>query len=265
MSKIFTLQSKAIKAAQDERWEDAITCNQELIEIDPRNLGAYNRLGFAYLQSQDWPAAQKAYEHVLSVDSSNSVAQKYLDIIKKKKSVKLPKALRHTDFVDEPGKTKSTQLARLADSTTIEDLSVGSDCELNCSKSRISVKCDGQYIGSLPDDLTSRLRELLEAGNTYSVKIQSLKNNNVTVFIRELTRAESVAHLASFPSESSVLSLDSSELAREEEAPVYMGETGDDYGDNELDSESIEEALKKDHVPDEDEEDEVDVDDDLDD
>lgn len=249
MSKIFTLQARAIKAAQEERWDDAITVNQELIALDPRNVGAYNRMGFAHLQLKDWATAQKDYLKVLEIDSSNNVAQKYLDIIKKKKNVKLPKALRHTDFVDEPGKTKSTQLVRLADNNIVDDLSVGSDCELTPTKTRISVKCEGQYIGSLPDDLTSRLQQLMEAGNTYSVKIQSLKNNNVTIFIRETSRAEAIAHIASFPTESNVLSLDSSELAREEEAPVYMGETGEDSGDNALDSETIEEALKKGDTP----------------
>jgi tetratricopeptide (TPR) repeat protein len=245
MSKIFTLQTRAIRAAQEERWDDAISLNQELLEIDPRNTGALNRLGFAYMQKQDTSQAETTYQQVLTLDSSNAVAKKYLEAIKKKQPVRLPKALRHTDFVDEPGKTKSTQLSRLADADVLSNLSVGMDCELKPSKTRISVQCDGKYIGSLPDDLMSRLLPLVEAGNAYTIKVQSLKNNSITVFIRERDRAASVAHISSFPSESSsVLSYDGTEITREEEEPVYMGETGDDEGENELDSESIEEALK---------------------
>ncbi len=261
MSKIFTLQTRAIKAAQEERWDDAILLNEELLTIDPRNIGAFNRIGFAYLQKQNHGSAEKAYQEVLDIDNSNSVARKYLEVIRKKQPVRLPKALRHSDFVDEPGKTKSTSLCRLADADVINNLSVGMDCELKCAKTRISVHCDGKYIGSLPDDLTARLRQLMEAGNVYTVKIQSLKNNNVVVFIRERSRAETVAHVASFPSESGgILTLDASDISREDEEPVYMGETGDDEGENELDSETIEEALKNSFDTDDEEEETIDDD-----
>jgi len=263
MSKIFTLQTRAIKAAQEERWPDAIALNQELLEVDPRNIGALNRTGFAYLQQQSHQEAATAYQRVLEIDSSNSVAKKYLDIIRRKQPVKLPKALRHTDFVDEPGKTKSTNLSRLADAEVLSNLSVGMDCDLKPSKNRISVRCEGKYIGSLPDDLMARLIQLIEAGNVYSVKIQSLKNNNVTIFIRERERADVVAHIASFPNDSaSMLTLDVSDMSRDDEEPVYMGETGDDEGDNELDSESIEEALKVTYDSDDDSAREVPSDDD---
>jgi len=265
MNTLFTLQSKAIKAAQEERWADAVTFNQELLEHDMRNIGALNRLGFAYMQSQDTASAQKTYERVLEIDSANTVAKKYLDIITKKKPVKLPKALKHSDFVDEPGKTKSTQLARLAGPDVLAELSVGGDCVVKCSSSRMSVQCDNTYIGSLPDDLVARLLPLIKAGNLYTIKIQSLKNNNVTVFIRERERAAEVAHIASFPSESaSVMALDTAELARTDEEPIYLGETGEDDDSMALGSTALEEALNTDeyHDTDEDEDNRTDSNDD---
>jgi len=256
MNTLFTLQSKAIKAAQDERWDEAITFNQEMLSHDERNLGALNRLGFAYMQMQDPTSAKKTYEQVLAIDSANTVAKKYLDIIQKKKPVKLPKALKHSDFVDEPGKTKSTQLARLAGPDVLAELSVGGDCILKCSASRISVQCDNVYIGSLPDDLVARLLPLIKAGNLYTIKIQSLKNNNVTVFIRERERAAEVAHIASFPSESaSVMALDTAELARTDEEPIYLGETGEDDDSMAIGSTALEEALSTDEYHDDDDED----------
>jgi tetratricopeptide (TPR) repeat protein len=258
MNTLFTLQSKAIKAAQDERWEEAVTFNQEMLQHDNRNIGALNRLGFALMQLQNMSEAQKTYQQVLEIDSSNAVAKKYLDIIKKKKPVKLPKALKHSDFVDEPGKTKSTQLARLAGPDVLSNLSVGGDCQIKCSSSRISVQCDGTYIGSLPDDLVARLRPLIEAGNQYTVKIQSLKNNTVTVFIRERERAAEVAHIASFPSESAnVMALDTAELARTDEEPIYLGETGEEDDSMALGSSALEEALSSDEYHDEDDDEET--------
>lgn len=250
MSKIFTLQTRSIKAAQQEKWEDALALNQELLEIEPRNVSALNRMGFAYLQLQKLAPAKKTYRQVLEIDASNNVAKKYLKIIENKKPVKLPKALSHTNFIDEPGKTKSTKLSRPADLQTIESLSVGSDCQLEAKKTRVSVFCDGTYIGSLPDDLTNRVKNLLELGHQLNVKIQSLKNNKVKVFIRETMRGEGYEHIPSFPTESgSLLNLDSAEIARDEEAPVYMEATEEEFGSKELDSGTIEEALRKGDTP----------------
>jgi hypothetical protein len=101
--------------------------------------------------------------------------------------------------------------------------------------------CEKKYVGSLPDDLASRLRPLLEAGNTYSTKIQSLKNNSVIIFIRELSRDSAVAHITSFPTENlNVLTLDH-EMSRSEDSPVYGGADGEEP--EVIESAGIDEAL----------------------
>lgn len=270
MNTLLVLQNRAIKAAQEERWEDAQNLNQELLAADPNNLGALNRLGFAYLQDNHLRKAQQTYQRVLELDKTNAVAKKYLEVIKKankQQPVKLPKALKHSDFIDEPGKTKSVSLVRLADSETLENLSIGADCRFKTSKTRISVVCDGTYIGTLPDDIFLRLQPLIEAGNTYAIKIQSVKQNTVRVFLRELTRAESVQHVTSFPAETlSVLSLEHAELAREEEEPVIVSETGEEDDLRMLENRDIDQALEEDDYQDVDDADiEVDTDDDSDD
>jgi tetratricopeptide (TPR) repeat protein len=249
MNTLLVIQNRAIKAAQEERWEDAVVSNQEIIELDPQNVGALNRLGFCYLQLQKYPAAKKTYQQVLELDKTNSVAKKYLDVIARagNQPVKLPKALRHSDFIDEPGKTKSIPLVRLAGQDVLDDLSIGAECQFKATKTRISVQCEGVYIGTLPDDIFLRLQPLVEAGNTYSIRLQSLKTSNVRIFVRELTRAVSVAHITSFPNETlGVLSMDHSELAREDEVPVMVAETGDDGDDQVLDTRGIDEALEED-------------------
>lgn len=264
MNTLLVLQNRAIKAAQEERWEDAQKLNKELLEADPKNLGALNRLGFAYLQSGNHKKAKETYNQVLSIDKTNTVAKKYLKLVEraaKKQPVKLPKALKHSDFIDEPGKTKSVSLVRLADADTIEDLSIGADCELKSTKTRISVKCDGTYIGTLPDDIFLRLQPLLQAGNTYSVKIQSIKNNGVRVFLRETHRVEQVEHIASFPVDNiGVLTLEHGEIVREEEEPVIVSETGEEDDNHMLDNRDIDQAIEGRDYDDEDD-DEVEVDD----
>lgn len=254
MNTLLVLQNRAVKAAQEERWIDAQACNKDILKIDSENISALNRLGFAYMQNAQYEEAKKTYEKVLKIDFTNSVANKYLEVIEKAKTqpIKLPKALKHSDFIDEPGKTKSVTLVRLADAEVIEELSVGADCELKCTKSRISVQCEDKYIGTLPDDLFIRLQPLMEAGNTYICKIQSLKQGGVRIFIRETFRAKSVTHIPSFPTEAlSVLSLDHAEIAREDELPVVVSETGEDGDGNILETRDIDEALEEDYEDDE--------------
>jgi len=248
MNSLLIIQNRAIKAAQEERWDDAVSLNKQVLKIDDKNTSALNRLGFAYMQSGDHEKAQKTYNTVLKIDRTNSVAKKYLALVEKakqKKPVKLPKALKHSDFIDEPGKTKSVTLVRLPEIDVIEDLSVGAECVLHFTKTRISVKCDGIYIGTLPDDICARLLPLLEAGNEYTAKVQSLKNGTVRIFLREVSRAESMAHMVSFPSESTMtaLSLDNAEVAREDEEPVIVSETGEGDEDTALENRDIDEVL----------------------
>ena len=244
MNTLLVLQNRAIKAAQEERWIYAQSLNQEILNQYNLNISALNRLGFAYLQDNKTKEAKRTYEQVLELDKANAVAKKYLDILARKQPIKLPKALKHSDFIDEPGKTKSVQLVRLAEPEVISELSIGADCQLQATKTRISVQCERKYIGSLPDDITQRIQPLIEAGNSYTTKIQSLKNNTVTIFVRELARAGSVAHITSFPTDNlSVLAIDHTEVARDEESPVYVAETESDEGSSMLNSGDIDEAL----------------------
>lgn len=257
MNTLLVLQNRAVKAAQEERWVDAQELNQEIIKSDPQNISALNRLGFAYLQANEPDKARQTYESVLILDKTNTVARKYLDMIgkSKKQPLRLPKALKHSDFIDEPGKTKSVSLVRLADPEILDQLSVGAECVFKATKTRISVNCEDSYLGSLPDDVCLKLLPLIEAGNTYSVKIQSLKQGTVRIFIREVTRAATVSHISSFPNENiGLLSMDHSDLAREDEEPVITTATGEDHDDQMLDTRDIDEALEDDDYQEDDSE-----------
>lgn len=242
MNSLLVLQGRAVRAAQDERWEEAVKFNQEIIDLDDTNIGAYNRLGFAYLQLGQTSDAKKAYECVLKKDPANAVARKYWQSLQKKQPLRLPKALKHNDFIDEPGKTRSVHLVRLAGNDRLNQTSIGDDCKLDLKKTRIGVMCDGNYIGTLPDDLFLRLHPLLEAGNTYQVRIQSLRNNQVVVFLRELTRAPSVANTPSFPVDNSLLAQPIMSLDREDSKDSLDRDYGDEPGDA-LSAREIDDAL----------------------
>src|SRR3954469_21495062 len=52
---------EARRAALDGNWDDAIEINKNLLERDPKDSAAYNRLGRAYLEKQDYATAYEAY------------------------------------------------------------------------------------------------------------------------------------------------------------------------------------------------------------
>ena len=59
--------------------------------------------------------------------------------------------------------------------------------------------CDGNYLGMLPDDLGKRLNLLIKGGNTYQCFVKSIGVNDLSVFIRELTRVKKYRDIPSFP------------------------------------------------------------------
>jgi tetratricopeptide (TPR) repeat protein len=198
MSQVLKLQSQAIQAAKEHNWQLAVLHNQVLIKLEPQDINAYNRLGAAYLQLGNNAQAKKIFKQVLKLDGSNKLAIKHLEKIKKKQSSAPPK-FSNESFIEEPGKTKSIDLYRLAGKNVLNKLSVGQDCQLQLKNRYISISADGQYIGSLPEDISFRLSKLIKTGNQYSCRILACGANHCTVHLREIFRSKKNQHTNSFP------------------------------------------------------------------
>jgi tetratricopeptide (TPR) repeat protein len=193
------LQQLAINAAKRQEWEAAVTINTDILAQYPEDLGALNRLGVAHLNTGNKSAAKKAFDQVLKLDKSNSIAKKHLDKLKHNQNHTVV-AFSNEHFIEEPGKTKTVELHRLAGKNVLEKLAVGESCELKLKNRYISVeRQDGTYVGALPEDLSLRLANLVKTGNTYACFIQSLSMNSCTVYLKELTRSEKNTHVNSFP------------------------------------------------------------------
>lgn len=199
MNKLNTLQMRAIKAAKDLNWEEAVLVNQEIIDASPEDIGALNRLGLAYMQ-QGHPAKAKAsFSRVLELDNSNGIAKKHLDSIKHKKVHKQPLFSRE-QFIEEPGTTKIIELHRLASKSVLEDLPVGQVCQLKLKGRYISVEADEVgYLGALPEDLSFRLAKLIKRGNEYTCFIYSANPKSCKVYIKEVKRSKQNENINSFP------------------------------------------------------------------
>jgi tetratricopeptide (TPR) repeat protein len=197
MSQILKLQQQAINAAKSQEWEKAAQINQELIELKPLDTNALNRLGATYLQLNKTRKAQQAFKQVLEIDQSNRLASKHLQRIKAKQDAALP-SFSNESFIEEPGKTKSIELYRLADKNVLKKISIGQECVLQPKNRYISVCIDKTYIGSLPEDLSCRLAKLVKSGNKYACRVRSCDGVHCIVHIREIERSAKNRDIASF-------------------------------------------------------------------
>lgn len=199
MNKTHLLQLQAIQAAKSGDWEVAIAKNQELVELNPDDIGALNRLATSCLQVGKIDEARVALERVLELDKSNQIARKHLANINENKKAKKP-SFSSEQFIEEPGVTKIVELHRLANKATLHDLQVGQSCKLVTKNRYISVETqDNEYIGALPEDLSYRLTRLMNRGNTYDCLIHSANEKECHLYIKETFRSKKNENINSFP------------------------------------------------------------------
>lgn len=187
-----TSKNQAIDIALKGDWVKALEINKILLEENPNDVEALNRIGLAYTVLGKHDKAKKAYQKVLEIDSLNSIALKNI----KKFSKNSKKAVVDIDFrvnnifLEETGKTKIVDLINLAQSEVLTTLRTGQSVELIIKRLKVFVTHkDKKYIGVLPDDIGKRLIKFIKGGNKYEAFIRSASHNSTTVFIRELKRA----------------------------------------------------------------------------
>ena len=79
------LEKKAVEAALNLNWENAIKVNLEILKLGIKKAGVYNRLGKAYSELSNWQEAVKCFKKALEIDPINSVAEKGIENAKNKK------------------------------------------------------------------------------------------------------------------------------------------------------------------------------------
>ena len=226
---------KAIRAALEGKWEEAIEFNLYLIKDEPGDITALNRLAKAYTEIGDIEKAGDTYKKVLSLDKYNPIATKNLIRLKSKEKVKIQSSINpspaiQANFLEEPGKTKSTQLVRLTDADNLASLHIGQSVILEAKKRSVSVLLsDGTYIGTLPDDLSFRLGRLIRGGNKYETFVKGLPaNHGVLIFIRETERSRRYKNTPSFPMTTHATYQADLRHTELREEPLDTRETGED-------------------------------------
>lgn len=229
MNKKTVLSQKAIKAAKNQDWQLALDLNKEILNFDEGDLGALNRIGVSLLQLKDKPEAKKYFEKVISIDKSNSIAKKHLALIKSNKKANVP-TFAQNHFIEEPGKTKTVELHRLASKNVLSKLNVGNSCLLKPKNRYISIEANDQYIGALPEDLSFRLSKLIKSGNQFACFIRSISPSACSVFLKETKKSKKNQYTNSFPITKTQLTTinDIDDAFIEDEVPVQIVETDND-------------------------------------
>lgn len=198
------LPAKAIVAALSGNWKEAILLNKQILDKNPKDVDALNRLARAYCESGKVRLAKATSQKVLKIDPSNHIAEKSL---LKWKSLRGKSALAGSApapeaFLEESGKTKIVDLLHSGASNVIGQLDAADEVKLVFHPHRVNVVTpDDKYIGRLPDDLAARLRYLAEEGYEYRTIIKSIRDCQITVFLREIARPEKRRETPSFPPE----------------------------------------------------------------
>jgi len=200
MNQLLILQKKSIDLVKKGDWESALETNLEILKDNPDHVSTLNRVGFCYLQLNKKNKAKEVYERVLEKERLNPIAKKYLILIKQKGEIKQKQVDAFEDFVEEPGKTKIVSLGRLAGASVLSELSVASSCVLKPKGRYVTVLTQGhEYIGSLPEDISVHLSQLIKTGNEYACVIRSVSKQECTVFIKEKSQSPENKHVPSFP------------------------------------------------------------------
>lgn len=230
MSTLTDLKNQAVSAVKQSDWQAAVELNQHILEISPEDVSAMNRLAIAHVQLKDTQTAKKILHTVLELDKNNKIALKNLDKINKNKLCIAP-AFSRQNFIEEPGKTKTVALFRLAGKNVLESIAAGQLCDLKIKNRYISVEVGGIYIGALPEDISFRLAKLITDGNTYACFVRSCDTKNCEVYLRETFRSEKNQHVHSFmPSKLNLNPLSDIDevVALEENIPIEIIETDTD-------------------------------------
>lgn len=193
--------NQAIKATLSGDWENAIKLNKSLLDENPNDVEALNRIGLAYMITGNSKNAKSSYEKVLEIDPLNSIALKNLRKLKTdspKNSDGVTFVQVNNIFIEETGRTKVVELINLAQSEILLNLQTGQAVDMSVKRLKIFIHQSKNYVGVLPDDIGNRLIKFMNGGNKYEAYVKSANHQNVSIFIRELKKSAKFKDQPSF-------------------------------------------------------------------
>lgn len=198
------LNALAVRAALENRWEEAAELNKQILRQSPKDIDALNRLARAQSELGKVSLARKLAKEVIKLDPLNQIAAKSLAKWKNYDS-KRPtnSAISHcVSFIEEPGITKIVTLVNPGCAKILSKICAGEEARIITHAHRVVITAiSGKYVGKLPDPLSARLRNLISQGYEYKVYIKSLEDNGIQIFLKEIKRGKKSQKFSSFPTD----------------------------------------------------------------
>ena len=240
------IAEEARQAALAGEWEGAIALNHLLLEKNPRDAEAYNRIGRAQLEQGKFTEAIDAYTHALKVDKANLIARRNLQRLEllRKSDAGEPRekmAPRTATFIEEVGRT---WVDELIDPLALEDLaaiSPGERLELKIEDGVLIVTTpEGVALGKVDEKAAERIIQLMQNGNLYEVFALGISGDSLRVILREVYRDPRNGALVSFPRQVSATRayLRERDSLRARDESEFILHDDDDDGDDDRNSDS---------------------------
>ena len=194
-------KNQAIQTALTGDWNSAVSLNKSILQENPNDVEALNRMALAYMILGKSKSARNTYQKVLEIDPLNSIAIKNLRKLQgdsSKNSGDIVTIQVNNIFLEETGRTKVVDLINLAQAEILLTLRTGQSVDLSTKRLKIFISQGKKYVGVLPDDIGKRLIKLIKGGNKYEAFVKSASHQNVAIFIRELKRATKFKEQPSF-------------------------------------------------------------------
>lgn len=203
------VEEQAIRMALDGRWQEAAQLNLLLLEEEPNDVNALNRLGKAQSEMGEYENALASYSRALEVDPYNRIARRNMDRLaelvaarKRRKKPPAPEGERILPdfFISESGKSAVLPLRAIAAPDVLQELRRGQVVRLHASGQTVEVKTEAdQTLGRLDPRVGRRLAEFLQGGNRYVAAVVEAGERGVKVFVRETYQHPRFANRLSFP------------------------------------------------------------------
>ena len=247
----------ARKVALAGNWSEAITINQTILERNPRDAEAYNRIGRAYLELHDYNAAIDAYTQSLKNDKANIIARRNLqrlELLRRASNDAAPSgaiAPRSAVFIEEVGRTWVDELHNSLELEQLALVSPGEQLLLEIVDGTLFVTTtEGQRLGEIDGKTAERVIQLMSNGNQYEVYALGISSRSLRVILREVYRDLRNGSLVSFPRQVSATRAYQRERdslrARDESEFILLDDDDDHDDDSRLDSSDEEDTSDND-------------------
>jgi tetratricopeptide (TPR) repeat protein len=182
--------NKAISLAMQNRWEEAVDANEEIIEVFPNDADTYNRLGKALTKLGCYAEAREAYLKAFEIEPRNNIARKNLERLSHIEKISSKSGsgsgVDVHFFLQNGNKTTTVRLCNLASSEILSKMVPGDQVYLKIEGWRLLVENNnGEYLGEVDSKTGQRIIRLSKGGNKYQAAIANINENEGRIVIKE--------------------------------------------------------------------------------